>query len=145
MARSLLLGFCLLLAGCAEPFIVMAGGALSGEVSDPPVDWTPLNSVEVVQLETSPLDPYSVNIWDAGIGPDIYVATSADGTNWTEHLDIDRNVRLRIENRIFELKAMPVTDPEERARVAEEYVRKYDVDADDNWVSEGRIYRLDRR
>lgn len=145
MARSLLLGLCLLLAGCAEPFIVFAGEELTGNNAVPPVDWTELNRVDVVQLETRPADPYSINIWAVGIGPDMYVATSADGTNWTEHLEVDRNVRLRINDQIFALKAVPVTDPQERATVAAEYVRKYDVDAGDNWVSEGRIYRLDRR
>jgi hypothetical protein len=145
MARSLLLVACLLLTGCSEPFIVMSGGALAGEVTDPPVDWSPLNSVEVVQLESNPDDPYSINIWAAALGPNIYVATSADGTNWTEFLDADRDVRLRIEDKIYELEAVPVTDARERAIVAAEYVRKYAVDEDDNWVSEGKIYRLDRR
>jgi hypothetical protein len=145
MARLLLLATCLLLTGCAEPFIVFAGGALPGEVTDPPVDWTPLNSVEVVQLESNPQDPYSVNIWAAGIGPNLYIATSADGTNWTEFLDEDRDVRLRIEDKVYALEAVPVTSSDERAIVAAEYVRKYGVDKEDNWVSSGRIYRLDRR
>jgi hypothetical protein len=38
-----------------------------------------------------------------------------------------------------------VTDAAERARVIAAYVRKYDVDPDDSWVHDGRIYRLDRR
>lgn len=146
MARHLLLAtLVLLLAGCAEPFIVFSGGALSGTITPAPEDWSELNQVDVVQLETQPADPYSVNIWAAGIGPNIYVATSEDGTNWTEHIALSRDVRLRIAGAVYELEAHPVTDPEERAIVAAEYVRKYDVDEDDNWVTVGQIYRLDRR
>jgi hypothetical protein len=99
----------------------------------------------VVQLESNPQDPYSVNIWAAGIGPNLYIATSADGTNWTEFLEEDRDVRLRIEDKVYALEAVPVTSSDERAIVAAEYVRKYGVDKEDNWVSSGRIYRLDRR
>jgi hypothetical protein len=38
-----------------------------------------------------------------------------------------------------------VTDADERTRVADAYQKKYDIDADDNWVAKGLIYRLDRR
>ncbi len=143
---SSLLGTCTLLAGCGEdPFIVLPGGALAGEVADPPADWSEHKDVDEVQLETQPEDPYSVNLWVAAIGPDIYVATGEDGTNWTENIDRQRDVRLRIGTTVFELEARAVTDQAERASVAAEYVRKYDVDVDDNWVQAGKIYRLDRR
>jgi len=146
MTRALVFGiWLLLLGGCAEPFIVLSGGALTGEVADPPVDWTELNAVDVMQLETRPSDPYSINIWAAGLGPHIYVATSEDGTSWTEFLAEERDVRLRIEGVVYELEAVPVVDAAERAAVAAEYVRKYDVDEEDNWVSVGQVFRLDRR
>jgi hypothetical protein len=142
----LLLGLLLLtLGGCAEPFIVLSGDSLRGEVIDPPPSWKEFSEVQVVQLETSPEDPYSVNIWTAAIGPDIYIATGADPTSWTEHLDINSDVRLRIGEQIYELEASPVTDPAERGRVGAEYVRKYDLDIEGNWVTEGQIFRLDRR
>ena len=133
------------LGGCAEPFIVLPGNSLSGEVIDPPPSWEEFSEVQVVQLETSPEDPYSVNIWLGVIGPDIYVATGADPTNWTEHLGINNNVRLRIGENIYQLEASPVTDPAERGRVGADYVRKYDLDIDGNWVTEGQVFRLDRR
>ena len=146
MARMLLLGILVCgLGACAEPFIVFPGEALKGEASDPPADWSEMRDVEVVQLETLPEDPYSVHLWVAAIGPDIYVATGEDGTNWTENLAIDRDVRLRVNGRIYELEAQPIEDREERARVVAEYIRKYDVDVDESWVFEGLIFRLDRR
>lgn len=149
MRRLLLLGTVVaattLLAGCDEPFIVLSGGALSGEVVPPPADWSFMDDVEVVQLETRPEDPYSVNIWAVALGPDLYIATGEDGTNWTKILETDRDVRLRADDKIYELRATPVVDPDERAAVAAAYVHKYDVDSDDNWVAVGQVFRLDRR
>jgi hypothetical protein len=139
---------CLLLislGGCAEPFIVMSGKSLAGTVSDPPVDWTEFNVTEIVQLETRPDDPYSVNIWMAAIGPDIYVATGDDDTNWSSHLNDDPDVRLRIGTTVYELEARRVLDTREKRAVASIYVEKYGLDADDNWVIDGQVFRLDRR
>ena len=146
MARFAFTGALLvLLSGCAEPFIVFAGGELSGEEQAPPEDWSFLEAVDTVQIETDPEDPYSVNVWTVGIGADVYVATGGDGTNWTECIDADPRVRLRANSTIYPLKASAVTDMDERRRVAEAYLSKYDVDDDEGWVDTGRIYRLDRR
>ncbi|MGE0621747.1 MAG: hypothetical protein AB7I04_23595 [Pseudomonadales bacterium] len=141
----LLLSLSTLLAGCDEPFIVMAGGALVGEPEDPPVDWTPLNDVEVVQLETRPEDPYSVNVWMIASGRNLYVATGKGDTRWTRHIAVNPDVRVRIDGRIYELEAYLVADQTEKIAIGNEYVEKYGVDEDDNWVDEGQLYRLDRR
>ena len=135
----------LFLAGCAEPFIVMSGGALPGTVVDPPPDWSEFNTIDIVQLETSPSEPYSVNIWMATIGSDIYVATGDDDTAWTVNIDDDRDVRLRIGTGIYELEASTIFDDREKQAVAAEYVTKYGLDAEDNWVLNGQVFRLDRR
>ncbi len=135
----------ILLSACAEPFIVFAGGTLKGEITDPPSDWSILDSVDTVQLETQPDDPYSINVWVAGIGPNVYIATGEDGTSWTEHIDANRHVRLRIDNQIFALDAVRVVDPSERRRVSAAYASKYGLDTDDNWVMTGWVFRLDRR
>jgi len=134
-----------LLTGCDEPFIVLPGGALSGDVVQAPEQWGNVGDTDVVQLETRPSDPYSVNIWTVAIGHDLYVATGEDGTRWTANLEQDRNVRLRIDGNVYALRAMPVVEPAERAAVAAAYVSKYGVDSDDNWVAAGQIFRLDRR
>lgn len=141
----LLLTLSTLLAGCDEPFIVMAGGALTGETDDPPLDWTPLNEVEVVQLETRPEDPYSVNVWMIARGKNIYVATGTGETRWTRNIAENPDVRLRVDGKIYALEATRVTDETEKIDIGNEYVKKYGVDDDDNWVDEGQLYRLDRR
>ena len=144
--RSLLLSLSLslLLAGCSEPFTVFTGGALSGEQSTAPDDWAALAEIETMQLETRPADPYSVNIWAVGIGSDLYVGTGPDGTRWSQYLQEDRQVRFRAEGKVYALHAQPVVEPEERRRVAEAYVEKYDLDSDENWVMEAQVFRLDR-
>lgn len=134
-----------LLAGCDEPFIVMSGGALSGEVADPPADWTPMNEIDVVQLETNPEDPYSVNVWMIASGPDIYVATGEGDTNWSENIDRNPDVRLRVDGTIYPLEAYRVLDQKEKAAIGAMYVEKYGVDDDDNWIQTGQLFRLDRR
>ena len=146
MVRVMLAAAALTLLGaCSEPFIVFSGGALKGEAADPPADWSILDNIPTVQLETQPEDPYSVNIWVAGIGADAYVATGDDPTNWTEHLDASRDVRLRVVYQVYPLEAVRVRDPDEQQRVAAVYVNKYGLDADDNWVMTGQVFRLDRR
>lgn len=147
MTRMLLLGtFSLALMGCAEPFIVVSGGELSGEVTDAPSDWSAVRDVQVIQIETRPDDPYSVNIWMAVVGPDLYIATGENDTNWTEHLAENRDTRARIDGVIYELEASAVTQSAEHERVVVEYVRKYDdLEMGDNWVMRGQVFRLDRR
>jgi hypothetical protein len=146
MIRSLLIAMALVgLAGCSEPFIVFAGGELSGEVETPPQDWSELATEETFQLETRPEDPYSVNIWAVGIGRDVYIGTGPDGTNWSSHLEQDPRVLLRVGETLYPLQARPVTAREERTRVAEAYAEKYELDRDENWLKEALVYRLDRR
>ncbi len=90
-------------------------------------------------------NPYSINIWGAGLGPDLYVATGVDGTTWTEFIDRDPRVRFRVGEAIYELTAVRVDDAREKSQVAAAYVAKYALDPQDNWVNEGMVMRLDRR
>ena len=136
----------ILLTGCSEPFIVFAGGKLSGDVETPPDDWSELRSEETFQLETRPDDPYSVNIWAVGVGADVYIGTGPDGTNWSEYIQEDPRVRLRVgEDTLYPLIARPVKETGERHRVARAYAEKYGLDPEENWVKEALVFRLDRR
>jgi hypothetical protein len=146
MIRVLVVALTLaLLGGCSEPFIVFAGGELSGEVAAPPDDWSQLADEETFQLETRPDDPYSVNIWAVGIGPDVYIGTGPDGTRWSKHLGRDPRVRLRVGETLYSLVASPVTATEERRDVAVAYAEKYGMDPRENWVGDALVWRLDRR
>ena len=135
----------LILSGCGEPFIVIPGGKLSGAVAPPPSEWSMVQEVDTIQVETRPEKPYSINIWGAGIGTNLYIATSPEGTSWTAFIAADPRVRVRIRDQLFELTAVQVTDAEERRRVGDRYGEKYELAGDDNWVVDGMIFRLDRR
>lgn len=146
MIRFLVIPIALVcLAGCSEPFIVFAGGELSGEERTPPDDWSELHDEETFQLETRPDDPYSINIWAVGIGDDAYIGTGPGGTNWSEHIMRDPRVRLRVEDTVYPLLAQPVEDVTERRRVAQAYAEKYGMDRDQNWLEDALVFRLDRR
>jgi len=138
------IGMLVLLAGCSEPFIVFSGKALSGEEREPPADWSELAAIETLQIETRPDDPYSVNLWAVGIGPDLYVGTGPEGTRWSRHVQADPRVRFRVEDVVYALVAQPVLEPEERRRVAAAYVDKYELDSDGDWVTDALVFRLDR-
>lgn len=110
-----------------------------------PDNWAALDGVDTIQVEFRPQDPYSHNIWAVGIDRDLYIATGEGGTRWTPFLASDPNVRARLDTALYDLTAAPVTAADERARVADAYLHKYELEADDNWVATGLIYRLDRR
>jgi hypothetical protein len=143
--RATILVATLGLAVACEPISMLPGGTLSGEVQPPPDEWSVAVDAEVIQLETRLADPYSINIWGTGLGPDLYVATGGDGTTWTEFIAQDPRVRVRIGAVIYELTAVRVDDAREQSQVAAAYVAKYALDPEDNWVSQGMVIRLDRR
>ncbi len=131
------------LVGCGDPLSTIPGGKLAGETTAAPAIWTDLP--EIIQVETRPSDPYSINIWGVGIERDLYIATGTDGTTWTGFIKDDPHVRVRIDASMYELLAMSVTDSTERNKVVSAYSDKYELDRDDNWVKTGLIFRLDRR
>lgn len=131
-----------LLAAC-EPIGPIPGRALSGEVSEPPADWQPLDEADVIQLETS--GPYSVNIWGAVAGDHYYVASSAgEESRWAQRIARSPDVRARIDGRLFELRAVVVEDEDELEAVADAFNEKYDLDAEEDFP-DVIIYRLEPR
>ncbi len=145
MKGIVIVALAVLLGGCSEPFIVFAGGELSGEVAEPPADWSDIRDEETFQLETRPEEPYSVNIWAVGIGEHVYIGTGPDGTNWSDYIREDPRVRLRVGETIYPLRAEPVTDRQERRQVAAAYAEKYGLDREENWLQNALVFRLDRR
>ncbi len=145
MIRILTVLSFLVLVGC-EPMGPIPGGRLSGEVLPVPEDWSVYGAVELVQLETRPDDPYSINIWGIGIGKDYYIASGGGGeSSWVDHMRVNPEVRLRIENNIFELKAVRVTDETELNQVLKSYKEKYDMEAQAEDAAKAWLYRLEPR
>lgn len=133
-----------LFVSCGDPLAVIPGGELSGQTQTPPPAWTDVP--RIIQVETRPSDPYSINIWSVGIDSDLYIATGNDGTTWSEFINTNSKVRARIGSSLYKLNATSVNDPQERNVVIDAYLSKYgDLDSEDNWVKTGLIFRLDRR
>jgi len=109
----------------------------------PPADWTAADAQEVVQLETRPGDPYSVNVWGIGIGPDYYIAAGAGAdARWVGHIGTNPDVRLKIGDDVYPLRAVRVEDADEAARVLARYVEKYQYDPDDEDSMEAWLFKL---
>ena len=129
------------------PMGPIPGGRLSGEVApSAPAEWSSSDSIKNVQLETRPSDPYSVNIWGVGIGDRFYVASGRGEENtWARYILEDPNVRLRVGEIIYELRALRVTDEESRTAFLEALQRKYEWEPDDDEAANAWLFRLDSR
>ena len=127
-----------------EPIISVPGGSLAGTEQSAPADWAFTAEVDTIQLETQLSDPYSVNLWGLGIDRDFYVATDQAGTGWTDIVDRDPDVRLRVGDAIYRLSAVRVEDDAELRRILEGYASKYPMNVEELEGVMGRAYRLDR-
>lgn len=132
-------------AACGGPFVLFPGGALEGEVAAVPPDWAFTDAISTIQIETNPADPYSVNIWVTAAGEALYLHAGANRARWVEYLEADPLLRIKVEDRIYELAATRVTDPGEFARFAERYETKYGNPPRNGNVEEVYLLRLEER
>ncbi len=146
MRTLTLLSLCLLALGCG-PIGPLPGGSLSGDVATaPPADWSFADEEVTVQLETRPSAPYSVNVWGVGIGDRFYLASGRGGeASWVEHIAGDPNVRLRVGDTIYELRAVRVEDETQGQSFVEALKRKYDWEPSTQERERAWLFRLDPR
>ena len=133
------------IAGCGGPFVLLPGGALEGPTAATPESWSFTDEVSTVQLETLPADPYSVNIWVIAMGENLYVHAGANRSTWVENIETDANVRLRVNDSIYELAASRVDDQAEFDRFSDAYDRKYGRRPRNENVAEAYLFRLGAR
>ena len=120
------LGVLAILSGCSEESLPFSSGALEeGTVVEAPTDWRPVAQREIVQLESQPTDPYSVNLWVIGEESHMYVFAGGTKANWVEHIEVDPNVRMKIGDSIYELVAERVLDVDEFEHFAQRWEEKY--------------------
>jgi hypothetical protein len=140
--RLLILGILAFSVLACDPLVMIPGGELSGETQPVPEDWTFTDSVETVQLETRPDDPYSVNIWGVGIAEEFFVASGKPDNAWAEHIAADDRVRLRVQEAIYDLRAERDETPEAREQFLAAAKAKYDFEPDPDEASEAILFRL---
>lgn len=117
--------------GCG-PIGPFSGGRLSGEDAGWLADWSGVSEITQIQLETSPDDPHSVNVWVVVVDQEAYLATSLligtevpEEREWVRNVTTDPRVRLRIEGRLYSAQLETVTDESLKARVFEAFLAKY--------------------
>ena len=137
--------FALALGACRGPFLLLPGGALEGKATPAPADWAFTDAVSTVQLETSTTEPYSVNIWAIALGPAMYVHAGANRSTWVENIEADPQVRLRVDESIYELAAVRVVDQAEFDRFCDAYEKKYGRRPRNENVAEAYLFRLSPR
>jgi hypothetical protein len=133
------------IAGCGGPFVLLPGGALEGPTAATPESWSFTDEVSTVQLETLPADPYSVNIWVIAMGENLYVHAGANRSTWVENIETDPNVRLGVNDSIYELEASRVDDQAEFDRFSDAYDVKYGRRPRNENVAEAYLFRLGAR
>lgn len=106
----------------------IAGGVLWGEeASELPLDWSFVDSVAEVQVETyfGPL-PWSVTTWVFSHQGRLYLAARNCLTKrWVKNVMANSNVRVRIDRRIYPLRATRDSDPEIGTALLRQMLHKY--------------------
>jgi hypothetical protein len=128
--------------GCGGPCLLLPGGALEGPTVPAPDGWSFTDEVGTVQLETRPPDPYSVNVWVIALGGNLYVHAGANRSRWVENMEADPDVRLRVNDSIYELTASRVKGQEEFDRFSDAYEKKYGRRPRNENVTEAYLFRL---
>ncbi|MCR9260386.1 MAG: hypothetical protein NXH95_11730 [Pseudomonadaceae bacterium] len=128
-----LLALLYLTSGCNGPLGPIPGSKLSGTVSDKAIqDWSFAADIDVIQLETRPKDPHSVNTWVGVHEGKLYIPTSLirgdaepNNRDWVKHVMMDPKVRLRINGTIYPATASRVIDQALVDTVRKQLLLKY--------------------
>jgi len=133
-----------MLSACAD-LIPFPSGQLEGTLTVVPADWSELKQNEIIQFESNPSEPYSVNLWIIGMGDVAYVHAGTNRATWVEHIEVDPNVRLKVGNNIYELKAVRVETQEEFDALSDVYEVKYGNRPRNENVDEAYLFKLVKR
>ncbi|XOV90073.1 MAG: hypothetical protein ACFHX7_09350 [Pseudomonadota bacterium] len=143
------LGRCLVLTvlvlgvtGC--DYIPVSAGALDGTEQTLPSDWSAVAAINIIQLETNPAEPYSVNLWVVEMDGDLFVHAGANRATWITHIETNPAVRLGVDGSIFPLTATRETDQATFNRFAELWKTKYGSYPRNMNAAEAYLIRLQR-
>ncbi len=133
------------LAACSSDWLPFSSGEIDGEVAPIPADWSDVADAEVIQLETSPAEPYAVNLWIIAMNGSLYVHAGANRATWVENIESNPLVRVGYGGRIYELQASRVTSQEEFEALSEIYKKKYGNYPRNRNIEEIYLFRLTPR
>ena len=144
--QVLLLSACLFtLAACDGPFILAAGGALNGTITEVPDRWDLDEDSAVAQLETRPKEPYSINFTYVQLEGRFYVYAGDTRTNWVNHIELNPLVRVRVQDAIYPARAVRVKRNEELVEFAAVWTNLSVFQRDPMGFEEVWLYRLEER
>lgn len=118
-----------LLSACS-PNERRPGMVLSGEPAAYPSDWTFTDSAKeiAIQVHTPYLLPHAVTIWCAEVNGQLYIGASApESKRWPHWADEKPDVKLGIDDHIYEVHLAQLTDAAEIAQVQQAYKAKYQL------------------
>ncbi|HIG40669.1 MAG: hypothetical protein ABGY96_08425 [bacterium] len=113
-------GFCVrlitvfVLTSCQSPTLLLPGKELQGTeaITD---SFAFASEFSVLQLEVNPPAPYSVNLRITVIDGELYI-DAAKKRRWYQYLATNRQVRVRLDGKIYDALAVPVTDADIKSR-----------------------------
>ena len=118
-----------------DPSDQRPGLGLSGEVHQQAVeDWSFTSDAYEIFIETttSYWIPHSVTAWCVIVEDELYVAADdADKKSWVTNVARDPNVRLKIGEKVYEQKLVPVTDAATMAAIDSGFARKYEYEEEE--------------
>jgi len=114
---------------------------LGGSTTAAPDGFAFVQETEVIQLEVrGMLFPRVMNVWTVGFDDAMYV-WSLLGSSWSKRFDKRPDqVRVRVGDHVYEVRATMVKDADEKERVAQAYQAKY---ADSLFEYYGRATTVD--
>jgi hypothetical protein len=132
--------------GPLEAIPGIPGGPLSGEVvREEEPDWSFARDVDPIELQINSSPPRSIFTGVVVYENSLYVPVTLEPLKrWPEVVSRDPHVRVRIEGRLFERHAVPVTDPAFHRELIAAGQRKYGPPFHARWAARfTRYYRLD--
>ena len=127
--RLFLLSVVVCVSACVEPLDRRPGTWLSGEIVTEAVgDWTFSDAHREILIETRTRYwiPHSVTIVCAARDGKLYVgARNPDGKRWVANVDRDPEVLLKIGDRVYEQRLVPVDAADVREAVFSAYSANY--------------------
>lgn len=99
------------------PLGPIPGTTLSGEPAENWPDWKKLiQDDEFIQVQFRPGDPYSVTLAPHVVDDQLYTWSYSEN-NWVDYIRDDPDVIIRADGRLYEARAIAVTEPNTLARV----------------------------
>ncbi len=115
--------------GCIPPDDRRPGLWLSGESADFPSDWsfTDAHREIAIEVATPYLLAHSVTIWCVAVDGVLYVAArDPDEKNWPGWVATEPDVRLGIDDKVYEATLAPLDDEATIAALRAAYAEKYE-------------------